>query len=122
MIRKLFRKNIFIVQHFYWICYRFSKGYIHLQKEKMRESIQQNYETIDILMNTRSTPTDQQLLSKAICSIFYWGFSVADMNNLTIFFTNSEQSYVELYESKNRKLKLGQWLDVKDTINQWLEA
>jgi len=29
---------------------------------------------------------------------------------------------LEFLDYKNRKLKKGQWVDVKDTINEWLEA
>ena len=28
----------------------------------------------------------------------------------------------EVFDFSNRKLKIGQWVDVKDTIDQWLEA
>lgn len=31
-------------------------------------------------------------------------------------------SEIKGFDFRNRKLKIGQWIDVKDTIDQWLEA
>lgn len=30
--------------------------------------------------------------------------------------------YISPFNFSERKLKIGQWIDVKDTIDQWLEA
>ncbi|KAL4511644.1 hypothetical protein ABPG72_012489 [Tetrahymena utriculariae] len=71
-----------------------TQGYIYLQKDQMQESIQQNQESIEILMNTMNNNESQI----------------------------QKQQYVESFDFSKRQFKIGQWVDVKDTINQWLEA
>ncbi|EGR28209.1 hypothetical protein IMG5_181380 [Ichthyophthirius multifiliis] len=69
-------------------------GYTNIQKDKFCESIQQNQDTIDILLEGMNTNIDQM----------------------------KKQQYVESFDFIKTKYKVGQWIDVKDTVNQWLEA
>ena len=69
------------------------------------ESISQNYLTINNLRDSTANflMNNQQTLANAV-------------NNL------SNSHAVDLFDFKKRKLIKGQWVDVKDTIDQWLEA
>jgi hypothetical protein len=56
-------------------------------------------------------------------------FSSTSQNEQEISFTSQSESYskeqsnsINLFNFKKRKLNKGQWIDVKDTIEQWLEA
>jgi hypothetical protein len=62
-----------------------------------REAIRQNFATIENFIQTANT-------------------------NVNLTNSYNDNKTIELFNFKNRKLYKGQWVDVKDTIDQWLEA
>ena len=70
-----------------------------------RETIYQNLVTIDNLIHCSETSIDP----------------VLDINEENTN-ENSSRPSVNIFELSKRKLVKGQWIDVKDTIDQWLEA
>ena len=74
---------------------------IRLNVNESNEAIVQNITSTELLMDTRRP-----------------------IEEMKMFEPESEDSSdsIDCFDFSKRKLKKGQWVDVKDTINQWLEA
>ncbi|CAK55813.1 unnamed protein product (macronuclear) [Paramecium tetraurelia] len=73
-----------------------SNGF-HLDKQLSLEGIRQNYQTLKQLLDSQVKP--EELKQEDL-----------------------QGEYVNPFDPKKRKFQVGQWIDVKDTIDQWLEA
>ena len=81
--------------------------------KESKEAIKQNCTTIENLLDN----------SKNINEItFNINPTLTNTTTNTTNTTNNNQLKIEYLDFKNRKLEKGQWVDVKDTINEWLEA
>ncbi|CAD8136736.1 unnamed protein product [Paramecium pentaurelia] len=73
-----------------------SNGF-NLDKQLSLESIRQNYQTLKQLLDSQVKPEEVKQ-------------------------EDLQGEYLNPFDPKKRKFQVGQWIDVKDTIDQWLEA
>jgi hypothetical protein len=86
------------------------------KNEKVEKKVEKNDKKDENLKNIEKT---SQILNNNISNIL-----ISDQipNGNILISDTKNNSEINLFNFKNRKLFKGQWVDVKDTIEQWLEA